>query len=40
MISTGGSVRKTTCENASSQAVRNSDTALFTPQARDNYNRL
>ena len=36
MISTGGSVRKTACENASSQAVRNSDTALFTLQARDN----
>jgi len=40
MISTGGFVRKTVCENASSQAVRNSDIALFTLQARDNYNRL
>jgi len=38
MISTGGSVRKTACENTSSQAVRGSDTVLFTPQARDNYN--
>jgi len=40
MISTGGFVRKTACENASSQTVRSSDTTLFTPQARDNYNRL
>jgi hypothetical protein len=40
MISTGGFVRKTACENASLQTVRSSDTAFFIPQARDNYNRL
>jgi len=40
MIFKGGLVRKTACKNASSQTVRSSDTALFTPQARDNYNRL
>jgi hypothetical protein len=38
MISTGGFVRKTACENASSQKVGSSNTALFIPQARDNYN--
>ena len=32
--------RKTACENASSQTVGSSDTALFISQARDNYNRL
>jgi len=40
MISTGGFVRKTACENESLQTVRSSDIALFIPQARDNYNRL
>jgi len=40
MISTRGFVRKTACENISSQTVVSSDTVLFIPQARDNYNRL
>jgi hypothetical protein len=31
-----GSIRKTACENASSQTVGSSDTVIFISQARDN----
>ena len=36
MISAGGFIKKTTCEDASLQMVGSSDSVLFIPQARDN----